>query len=142
MLEHRDLTERVIGLAIEVHRTVGPGLLESVYETGLCLEFERAGIPFRRQVSIPVVYKGTSVSVGFRADIVRASVALGGPPSPSVQNFARSPQSASAGGSATMTIQIRTKSASRQCCGPTGSSFDRRIPGRRGSTIFSTKGLS
>jgi GxxExxY protein len=50
MLEHRDLTERVIGLAIEVHRMVGPGLLESVYETGLCLEFERAGIAFRRQV--------------------------------------------------------------------------------------------
>jgi GxxExxY protein len=76
MLEHRDLTERVIGLAIEVHRTVGPGLLESVYETGLCLEFERAGIPFRRQVGIPVVYKGTSVSVGFRADIVVADAVI------------------------------------------------------------------
>jgi GxxExxY protein len=76
MLEHRDLTERVIGLAIEVHRTVGPGLLESVDETGLCLEFERAGIPFRRQVGIPVVYKGTSVSVGFRADIVVADAVI------------------------------------------------------------------
>ena len=76
MLEHRDLTERVIGLAIEVHRTVGPGLLESVYETGLCVELKRAGIPFRRQVSIPVVYKGTSVSVGFRADIVVADAVI------------------------------------------------------------------
>ena len=45
MLEHRDLTDRVIGLAIEVHRTVGRGLLESVYETGLCVELELAGIP-------------------------------------------------------------------------------------------------
>jgi GxxExxY protein len=63
-------------LAIEVHRTVGPGLLESVYETGLCVEFKQAGIPFRRQVSIPVVYKGTSVSVGFRADIVVADVLI------------------------------------------------------------------
>jgi GxxExxY protein len=76
MLEHRDLTERVIGLAIEVHRTVGPGLLESVYETGLCVELKQAGIPFRRQVSIPVVYKGTSVSVGFRADIVVADAVI------------------------------------------------------------------
>jgi GxxExxY protein len=70
VLEHRDLTERIIGLAIEVHRTIGPGLLESVYEACLCLELKRAGIPFRRQVSMPVVYKGTLISLGFRADIV------------------------------------------------------------------------
>ena len=62
MLEHRDLTERIIGLAIEVNRTIGPGLLESVYEACLCLELKRAGIPFRRQVSMPVVYKGTLIS--------------------------------------------------------------------------------
>jgi hypothetical protein len=59
VLEHRDLTERIIGLAIEVHRAIGPGLLESVYEACLCLELKRAGIPFRRQVSMPVIYKGT-----------------------------------------------------------------------------------
>jgi GxxExxY protein len=62
VLEHRDLTERIIGLAIEVHRTIGPGLLESVYEACLCLELKRAGIPFRRQVSMPVVYKGTLIT--------------------------------------------------------------------------------
>ncbi|MEA2743331.1 MAG: hypothetical protein QOG25_1702, partial [Acetobacteraceae bacterium] len=71
-LEHRDLTERIIGLAIEVHRTIGPGLLESAYEACLCLELERAGIPFRRQVSMPVVYKGTFISLGFGADILVA----------------------------------------------------------------------
>jgi GxxExxY protein len=72
VLIHRDLTERIIGLAIEVHRTVGPGLLESVYEAGMCFELKQAGIPFRRQVNIPVVYKGTSISLGFRADILVA----------------------------------------------------------------------
>jgi GxxExxY protein len=62
VLEHRDLTERIIGLAIEVHRTIGPGLLESVYEACLCLELKRAGVQFRRQVSMPVVYKGTLIT--------------------------------------------------------------------------------
>jgi GxxExxY protein len=76
VLEHRDLTERIIGLAIEVHRTIGPGLLESVYEACLCLELKRAGIPFRRQVSMPVVYKGTLISLGFRADILVADTVI------------------------------------------------------------------
>ncbi len=69
MLEHR-LTERIIGLAIEVHRVVGPGLLENVYAGCLCQEFEQAGIGFRRQVSIPVIYKGILIPLGFRADII------------------------------------------------------------------------
>ena len=70
MLEHRALTERVIGLAIEVHRTVRPGLLESVYEECLCLELEQAGIPFASQVMVPVIYKGKTIPLGFRADIL------------------------------------------------------------------------
>jgi GxxExxY protein len=76
LLEHRDLTERIIGLAIEVHRTVGPGLLESVYEAGMCFELKHAGIPFRRQASIPVMYKGMPISLGFRADIVVAGAVI------------------------------------------------------------------
>ena len=76
MLEHHGLTERVIGLAIGVHRTIGPGLLESVYEECLCQEFKRAGIRFRRQVSIPVVYKGTAIPLGFRADILVADAVI------------------------------------------------------------------
>jgi GxxExxY protein len=70
VLEYRALTERIIGLAIEVHRTIGPGLLESVYAECLCLELEGAAIPFQRQVMI--VYKGTSISLGFRTDILVA----------------------------------------------------------------------
>lgn len=52
------LTEAIIGAAIEVHRTLGPGLLESIYEAALCIEFELRGIPFVRQVEVDVHYKG------------------------------------------------------------------------------------
>ena len=64
------LAERTIGLAIEVHRTLGPGLLESVYEACLCQELSAAGVPFERQVPISVSYKGKRLDAGFRADIV------------------------------------------------------------------------
>jgi GxxExxY protein len=53
MLLAGGLTERVIGLAIEVHRRTGPGSLESVYKGCLCYELERAGIDYKRQVGIP-----------------------------------------------------------------------------------------
>jgi GxxExxY protein len=67
-----DLTERVIGLAIEVHRHTGRGLLESVYEQCLCYEMTGSGISWARQVPIPVFYKGLAIGEGFRADIVVA----------------------------------------------------------------------
>ncbi len=51
------LARRVIGAAIEVHRILGPGLLESIYEEALCIELDRAGIPFERQVAVKVRYK-------------------------------------------------------------------------------------
>jgi len=70
MLHHRDLTERIIGLAIEVHRSTGPGLLESVYAEILCDELEEAGLPFEREVMIPVRHKAKTLRLGFRADIV------------------------------------------------------------------------
>src|SRR5438270_160287 len=76
MLEHHALTERIIGLAIEVHRTVGPGLLESVYQGCLCLELEQAGISFQSEVMVPVVYKGQSIPLGFRADILAAGAVI------------------------------------------------------------------
>ena len=50
-----DLTERIIGSAIEVHRVLGPGLLESIYEEALCYELELRGINFERQVEVDVV---------------------------------------------------------------------------------------
>ena len=64
MLQHQALTERIIGLAIEVHRKTGPGLLESVYAACLCFELEHAGIPLSRQVSIPVTYIRHAASSG------------------------------------------------------------------------------
>jgi len=70
MLLARELTEQVIGLAIEVHRQTGPGMLESVYEDCLCHELVQAGIAFERQTGIPVVYKGVRFDHGFRADIL------------------------------------------------------------------------
>jgi GxxExxY protein len=70
MLLAGPLTEQVIGLAIEVHRNTGPGLLESVYEQCLCVELRRAGVAFKRQVPIPMLYKGEQVGDGFKADVV------------------------------------------------------------------------
>ncbi len=64
------LTERVIGLAIEVHRGLGPGLLESAYEECLCYELKTAGIAFARQVPLPVTYKSVKLDCGYRMDLV------------------------------------------------------------------------
>jgi GxxExxY protein len=58
MYEHDPLTEQIIGCAIEVHRHLGPGLDEATYEEALCLELTEAEIPHRRQVGVPVLYKG------------------------------------------------------------------------------------
>ncbi|MBL8164948.1 MAG: GxxExxY protein, partial [Anaerolineae bacterium] len=59
------LTEAVIGAAIEVHRELGPGFLEAVYEDALCIELEARGIGFVRQAPIQVLYKGNPVGQGF-----------------------------------------------------------------------------
>src|SRR5258708_4150914 len=61
---------RIIGLAIAVHRHLGPGLLESAYEECLCHELSQAGINHRRQVPLPVVYKSVRLDCGYRMDIV------------------------------------------------------------------------
>ena len=63
-------------MAIEVHRHTGPGLLESVYELCLCRELADAGIAFARQVTIPVLYSGTDVGDGFKADVVVAGALI------------------------------------------------------------------
>jgi GxxExxY protein len=67
------LTEKVIGFAIEVHRQLGPGLLESAYEECLCFELKQAGITFRRQVALPVTYKSIQLDCGYRLDLVLES---------------------------------------------------------------------
>jgi GxxExxY protein len=64
------LTELVIGCAIEVHRTLGPGLLESPYEICLCRELSIRGLRFERQIPISVEYKGVKLDCGYRTDLV------------------------------------------------------------------------
>ncbi len=68
--QNDQLTEKVIGLAIEVHRGLGPGLLESAYEECLCYELGESGVSFERQVPLPVVYKSVELDCGYRMDIV------------------------------------------------------------------------
>jgi len=82
IINHRDtetqrlnrLTETVIGCAIEVHRALGPGLLESAYEHCLCYELAQAGLAFERQVELPVNYKGVILDCGYRMDIIVENV--------------------------------------------------------------------
>lgn len=79
MVHHRDtegtegsdnlLTRRIIGAAIEVHRVLGPGLLESVYETALCYELRNQGLETDRQVLVPLRYKGLDLRTGIRLDL-------------------------------------------------------------------------
>jgi GxxExxY protein len=69
-LLHEELTEKVIGAAVEVHRALGPGLLESAYEECLCREFNLRGLAFQRQVPLPVEYKGVKLDCGYRLDLV------------------------------------------------------------------------
>ncbi|MBI2930165.1 MAG: GxxExxY protein, partial [Planctomycetes bacterium] len=57
-LEHEKLTGRIIGAAIEVHKALGPGYIESVYENALAVELRGQSISFVRQVSVPVLYRG------------------------------------------------------------------------------------
>jgi GxxExxY protein len=64
------LTETVIGCAIEVHRALGPGLLESAYEICLCRELSLRKIQFECQRPLPVTYKGVKLDCGYRADLI------------------------------------------------------------------------
>jgi len=69
-MERDPLTGKVIGCAIEVHRILGPGLLESTYEQCLAREMELQGIPFELQVPLPVEYKGLRLDCGYRIDVL------------------------------------------------------------------------
>ena len=64
------LTKRIIGAAIEVHRTLGPGLLESAYEACLLFELHEAGLKIERQKPVPLVYKNVRLDCGYRLDLV------------------------------------------------------------------------
>ncbi len=69
-LLHEALTENIIGAAIEVHKSLGPGLLESAYEECLCHELHLRNIAFQRQVPLPVKYKGINLECGYRIDLI------------------------------------------------------------------------
>jgi GxxExxY protein len=64
------ITDKVIGAAIEVHRVLGPGLLESAYEECLCYEMSQRGLEFTRQVGLPVSYKGIKLACGYKMDLL------------------------------------------------------------------------
>ncbi|HNX43764.1 MAG TPA: GxxExxY protein [Bacteroidales bacterium] len=69
-MEINQITEKVIACAIEVHKRLGPGLLESVYEECLSYELMSAGLAIERQVPVPVVYKEIKLECGYRIDIL------------------------------------------------------------------------
>lgn len=69
-LECEDITGKVIGAAIKVHRALGPGLLESAYEACLAYELVTAGLRVERQVQLPVVYDGVKLDCGYRLDLL------------------------------------------------------------------------
>ncbi|MBN8643905.1 MAG: GxxExxY protein [Planctomycetes bacterium] len=76
MLEHEALSKAIIGAAIEVHRHLGPGLLESAYELCLHDELSRAGLGVRRQVELPLEYKGRRLDCGYRLDLIVESAVI------------------------------------------------------------------
>lgn len=67
---HQDITERIIHAAIEVHRELGPGLLESIYEEAMTIELASEGLAFVRQVELPLIYKGQPLVGSYRVDMV------------------------------------------------------------------------
>ena len=69
MFIHDALTERMIGCAITVHKTLGPGLMETTYEEALCIELTDEGLPFSRQIGVPIFYKGRLIGE-YRPDLV------------------------------------------------------------------------
>lgn len=69
LVEINKLTERIIGCAIEVHRNLGPGLLENTYESALCVEFDNSGIVCQRQLAFPIIYKSRNIG-DYRIDLI------------------------------------------------------------------------
>lgn len=68
-LQKDPLTDKIIGCAIEVHRRLGPGLLESIYEEALCIELRHQGLAFQRQLPLPLKYRDTLIGE-FRLDLL------------------------------------------------------------------------
>ena len=75
-MNENQLSREIIGAALEVHRALGPGLLESAYEECLAREFSIRGMAFERQVPLPVSYKGAAVDAGYRVDFVVSGLVI------------------------------------------------------------------
>jgi GxxExxY protein len=71
-MQFDDLSNKAIGCGLNVHRELGPGLLESTYEQCLCYELSKAGIQFERQKELPVKYQDVKIDCGYRIDILVA----------------------------------------------------------------------
>ncbi len=69
-MHENEISSLIIGAAIEVHRHFGPGLVEQVYEESLCHEFTLRTIPFKRQQSVPIQYKGVKLASDLRLDLI------------------------------------------------------------------------
>lgn len=69
-MEINQITEKIIGCAIEVHKNLGPGLLESAYEECLSFELQKAGLKIERQKPVPVIYKDIKLDCGYRMDLL------------------------------------------------------------------------
>ena len=72
-----DITSRIIKCAIEVHRQLGPGLLESVYQACLCHELSLEGLAFKRECSFPVIYRGVAVGCVHKLDLLIEEIVVG-----------------------------------------------------------------
>ena len=75
-MQAKKVTEAVIGAAIDVHRALGPGLLESAYVQCLCCELGMRNVPFRVELPLPVVYKGLKLDCGYRIDLLVADLVV------------------------------------------------------------------
>ena len=69
-MDENELSYKIIGVALELHKTLGPGLLESVYETALAHDLFEAGLNVKRQIALPFLYKDIKMEAGFRIDIL------------------------------------------------------------------------
>lgn len=75
-MRENQLSHVIIGAAIEVHRELGPGLLEDVYEEALCVELAERGCDVRRQIEVPVIYKGKRLAKNYRLDILVSDLVI------------------------------------------------------------------
>ena len=75
-LLHEEITDHTISAAIEVHRALGPGLMESAYEICLCHEFDLRSVSYERQIAVPLEYKGIRLECGYRLDLLVESTVV------------------------------------------------------------------